>query len=116
MAHSAGRIWWLAGGARKLIGPQVVNKYTTISAMMYISLNVRASMIDMLSRLESGALYCIGGIAFVIVATYEVSGRIQFNTVGDQFSELPWLNELCLPTDDQRCHIGTTRGPSTLLT
>jgi len=64
MGLSAGRIWWLAGGARKLIGPKAVNKYTTISSMI----------------LESGALYCVGGIAFVIIAGYEANGLIQFNT------------------------------------
>jgi uncharacterized membrane protein len=33
-SHSAGRIWWLASGARVLIGQKVVDKYITISAMM----------------------------------------------------------------------------------
>ncbi|KAJ7822531.1 hypothetical protein B0H14DRAFT_2828346 [Mycena olivaceomarginata] len=56
MGLSAGRIWWLAGGARKLVGRKAVD------------------------NLESGALYCVGGIAFVIIAAYEVSDRIQFNT------------------------------------
>jgi len=65
MGLSAGRIWWLASGsgARRLVGQQVVDKYTTISAMM----------------LESGALYCAGSIAFVIVSGYELSGMLDTN-------------------------------------
>ncbi|KAJ7909981.1 hypothetical protein B0H13DRAFT_1877167 [Mycena leptocephala] len=53
----AGRIWWLAAGARQLMGRKVVDKYRTVSAMI----------------LESGALYCVGGIAFVIISAYELS-------------------------------------------
>ncbi|KAJ7909972.1 hypothetical protein B0H13DRAFT_2489019 [Mycena leptocephala] len=57
MGLSAGRIWWLAAGARQLMGRKVVDRYSTVSAMI----------------LESGALYCVGGIAFVIISAYELS-------------------------------------------
>ncbi|KAJ7732924.1 hypothetical protein DFH07DRAFT_968198 [Mycena maculata] len=52
MGLSAGRIWWLARSARQVMGRKITGKYYTICAMI----------------LESGALYCVGGIAYVIVA------------------------------------------------
>ncbi|KAF7368391.1 hypothetical protein MVEN_00161000 [Mycena venus] len=50
MSLTVGRIWSLAWAAR-LMGAKVASKYRTVSAMI----------------LESGALYLIGGLAFVIV-------------------------------------------------
>ncbi|KAJ7193119.1 hypothetical protein GGX14DRAFT_405732 [Mycena pura] len=49
----AGRIWWLARTARITLGAKVTSQYHTICAMI----------------LESGALYCAGGIALVVLAT-----------------------------------------------
>ncbi|KAJ7910936.1 hypothetical protein B0H13DRAFT_2272239 [Mycena leptocephala] len=50
----AGRIWWLARKARRLMGRKVISKYYTVCAMI----------------LESGALYCAGGIPFAVIAFY----------------------------------------------
>ncbi|KAJ6541792.1 hypothetical protein B0H19DRAFT_1268745 [Mycena capillaripes] len=50
---SAGRIWWLARTARFTLGAKVASQYYTTCAMI----------------LESGALYCAGGIAFLVLAT-----------------------------------------------
>jgi hypothetical protein len=50
--------------------------------MIYVSLNIRVPPIDILSRLESGALYCVGGIAFALISAYELSGRLNTDTVG----------------------------------
>jgi hypothetical protein len=71
------------------MGRKVVDRYSTVSAMMYVSLNVHVPLIDIPGRLESGALYCVGGIAFVIISAYELSSVsasfrcIDTNTVGD---------------------------------
>ncbi|KAJ7861612.1 hypothetical protein B0H13DRAFT_1900452 [Mycena leptocephala] len=54
-------------------------------------------------RLESGALYCVGGIAFAIISAYELSGRLNTDT----------LKQLSQLTDDQRCHIGPIGGNRT---
>ncbi|KAJ7142752.1 hypothetical protein C8R44DRAFT_761042 [Mycena epipterygia] len=54
MGLTVGRIWWLARSARHMMGRKVVNKYYTVCAMI----------------LESGALYCIGGICFIILAIH----------------------------------------------
>ncbi|KAJ7131193.1 hypothetical protein C8R44DRAFT_731453 [Mycena epipterygia] len=51
MGLTVGRIWWLARAARHTVGRKVVDRYYTVCAMI----------------LESGALYCIGGIAFLAV-------------------------------------------------
>ncbi|KAJ7473438.1 hypothetical protein FB451DRAFT_1249284 [Mycena latifolia] len=50
MALTAGRIWWIARGARAIMGPAVVKQYRTVIAMI----------------LESGALYCIPGLLYLI--------------------------------------------------
>jgi len=50
MALTAGRIWWIARGARAIMGPAVVKQYRTVVAMI----------------LESGALYCTPGILYLI--------------------------------------------------
>ncbi|KAJ6597806.1 hypothetical protein DFH09DRAFT_1304569 [Mycena vulgaris] len=50
MALTAGRIWWIARGARMVMGPAVVKQYRTVIAMI----------------LESGALYCTPGILYLI--------------------------------------------------
>ncbi|KAJ7687053.1 hypothetical protein B0H17DRAFT_1136558 [Mycena rosella] len=52
MALTVGRIWWLARQARKILGRNVADRYYTVCAMI----------------LESGALYLMGGIAFLVVA------------------------------------------------
>ncbi|KAJ7910933.1 hypothetical protein B0H13DRAFT_1876254 [Mycena leptocephala] len=54
MGLSAGRIWWLAHNAQELMGRKVTSKYYTVCAMI----------------LESGALYCAGGIPFAVIAFY----------------------------------------------
>jgi len=51
MALTAGRIWWIARGARAIMGPAVVKQYRTVIAMI----------------LESGALYCTPGLLYLIV-------------------------------------------------
>jgi hypothetical protein len=50
MALTAGRIWWIARGARVIMGPAVVKQYRTVIAMI----------------LESGALYCTPGLLYLI--------------------------------------------------
>jgi hypothetical protein len=50
MALTAGRIWWIARGARVIMGPVVVKQYRTVMAMI----------------LESGALYVTPGIVYLI--------------------------------------------------
>ncbi|KAJ7310024.1 hypothetical protein DFH08DRAFT_484450 [Mycena albidolilacea] len=50
MALTAGRIWWIARGARAVMGPTVVKQYRTVIAMI----------------LESGALYCTPGLLYLI--------------------------------------------------
>ncbi|KAJ7142716.1 hypothetical protein C8R44DRAFT_760998 [Mycena epipterygia] len=52
MGLTVGRIWWLARAARHTMGRKVADSYYTVCAMI----------------LESGALYCIGGIAYLVVA------------------------------------------------
>ncbi|KAF7378225.1 hypothetical protein MSAN_00247300 [Mycena sanguinolenta] len=52
MGLSAGRIWWLAHKARTMGDRKMTNRYHTICAMI----------------LESGALYCAGGITFIILS------------------------------------------------
>ncbi|KAJ7910917.1 hypothetical protein B0H13DRAFT_591664 [Mycena leptocephala] len=54
MGLSAGRIWWLAHKAQGLMGRTVTSKYYTVCTMI----------------LESGALYCAGGIPFAVIAFY----------------------------------------------
>ncbi|KAJ7215099.1 hypothetical protein B0H12DRAFT_358545 [Mycena haematopus] len=50
MALTAGRIWWIACGARVIMGPAVVKQYRTVIAMI----------------LESGAVYCTPGLLYLI--------------------------------------------------
>ncbi|KAJ7331549.1 hypothetical protein DFH08DRAFT_309664 [Mycena albidolilacea] len=52
MILTAGRIWWLAREARVVMGQKITNRYYTVCAMI----------------LESGALYCAGGIAYIIIS------------------------------------------------
>ncbi|KAJ7910932.1 hypothetical protein B0H13DRAFT_1876252 [Mycena leptocephala] len=54
MGLSAGRIWWLAHKAQGVMGRKVTSKYYTVCAMI----------------LESGALYCAGGILFAVAVFY----------------------------------------------
>ncbi|KAJ7142773.1 hypothetical protein C8R44DRAFT_761080 [Mycena epipterygia] len=51
MGLTIGRIWWLARAARHAMGRKVADRYYTICAMI----------------LESGALYFISGICFIVV-------------------------------------------------
>ncbi|KAJ7142723.1 hypothetical protein C8R44DRAFT_761012 [Mycena epipterygia] len=51
MGLTVGRIWWLAREARHVMGRKVADRYYTACAMI----------------LESGALYCLGGIVFLVV-------------------------------------------------
>ncbi|KAJ7628903.1 hypothetical protein FB45DRAFT_919503 [Roridomyces roridus] len=50
MALTAGRIWWIARGAREIMGPEVVKQYRTVVAMI----------------LESGALYVTPGVLYLM--------------------------------------------------
>ncbi|KAF7344005.1 hypothetical protein MVEN_01689900 [Mycena venus] len=50
MALTVGRIWWFAREARQVMGENIVRKYHTVCAMI----------------LESGALYFIGGVVFIL--------------------------------------------------
>ncbi|KAF8148345.1 hypothetical protein K438DRAFT_2027524, partial [Mycena galopus ATCC 62051] len=50
----AGRIWWLAHHARKVLGHKTTTRYNTACVMI----------------LESGALYCVGGIVYIILSLY----------------------------------------------
>ncbi|KAJ6579935.1 hypothetical protein DFH09DRAFT_1444197 [Mycena vulgaris] len=52
MGLTVGRIWWLARAAQLLQGPKVADRYRTVCAMI----------------LESGALYCAGGVVFVALS------------------------------------------------
>ncbi|KAJ7692533.1 hypothetical protein B0H17DRAFT_1330720 [Mycena rosella] len=68
---SVGRIWWLARAARMVLGPNIARKYHTVCAMI----------------LESGALYCIAGVGFVMVGLLVdidviVSGAVVAQVVG----------------------------------
>ncbi|KAJ6505325.1 hypothetical protein C8R45DRAFT_1209103 [Mycena sanguinolenta] len=55
MALSAGRIGWLASKSREVLGRKITTRYHTASAMI----------------LESGALYCAGGIAYIIISLHK---------------------------------------------
>ncbi|KAF8156461.1 hypothetical protein K438DRAFT_349631 [Mycena galopus ATCC 62051] len=55
MVPSVGRIWWLARRARQVLGNKRIDRYYTVCAMI----------------LESGALYCAGAIAFLILGFQE---------------------------------------------
>ncbi|KAJ7732926.1 hypothetical protein DFH07DRAFT_990523 [Mycena maculata] len=57
MGLSAGRIWWLARTASQTMGRKITGRYYAISAMI----------------LESGALYCVGGIVFLVISYQEVN-------------------------------------------
>ncbi|KAJ7154354.1 hypothetical protein C8R43DRAFT_440543 [Mycena crocata] len=72
MGLSAGRIWWLARQAQDVLGRRVTDKYYTVVAMI----------------LESGALYCLGGIAFIIVAFREASSTNPVITSGAVLGQL----------------------------
>ncbi|KAF7344807.1 hypothetical protein MVEN_01641800 [Mycena venus] len=50
MVLTVGRIWWLARAARQVMGKKVAGRYYTVCAMI----------------LESGALYFIGGLVFIV--------------------------------------------------
>ncbi|KAF8148353.1 hypothetical protein K438DRAFT_2027528 [Mycena galopus ATCC 62051] len=52
MMGSAGRIWWLALRAREVLGRKITTRYRTACIMI----------------LESGALYCVAGIVYIILA------------------------------------------------
>ncbi|KAJ6557084.1 hypothetical protein DFH09DRAFT_1488852 [Mycena vulgaris] len=52
MGLTVGRIWWLARAAQLVRGRQVADRYRTVCAMI----------------LESGALYCVGGIVFLVLS------------------------------------------------
>ncbi|KAJ6449753.1 hypothetical protein C8R45DRAFT_1114472 [Mycena sanguinolenta] len=63
MALTAGRIWWIARGARVIMGPVVVKQYRTVMAMI----------------LESGALYVTPGIVYLIqVGVRPSSSQVTF--------------------------------------
>ncbi|KAJ6482014.1 hypothetical protein C8R45DRAFT_1100403 [Mycena sanguinolenta] len=49
---SAGRIWWLARKARNVLGQKITTRYNTACVMI----------------LESGVLYCVGGIVYIILS------------------------------------------------
>ncbi|KAJ7200326.1 hypothetical protein GGX14DRAFT_466645 [Mycena pura] len=49
---SAGRIWWLARKARDVLGQKITTRYNTVCVMI----------------LESGSLYCVGGIVYIILS------------------------------------------------
>ncbi|KAJ7767663.1 hypothetical protein B0H16DRAFT_334878 [Mycena metata] len=71
MVLTAGRIWWIARTARTLLGPRVISKYHTACAMI----------------LESGAIYCVGAIAFATIGftldqVYWTTGAILGQLVG----------------------------------
>ncbi|KAJ7494144.1 hypothetical protein FB451DRAFT_1388251 [Mycena latifolia] len=51
MGLTVGRIWWLARAAREVLGKKVVKKYYTVCAMI----------------LESGSLFGVGGIAYIVM-------------------------------------------------
>ncbi|KAF8148342.1 hypothetical protein K438DRAFT_1989251 [Mycena galopus ATCC 62051] len=51
----SGRIWWLALKAREVLGRKITTKYNTACVMI----------------LESGALYCVGGIVYIILAFHQ---------------------------------------------
>ncbi|KAF8213021.1 hypothetical protein K438DRAFT_1957600 [Mycena galopus ATCC 62051] len=51
----SGRIWWLAHKAREVLGRKITTKYNTACVMI----------------LESGALYCVGGIVYIILAFHQ---------------------------------------------
>ncbi|KAJ7177402.1 hypothetical protein C8R43DRAFT_942676 [Mycena crocata] len=74
MGLSVGRIWWLARRARDVLGRRVTVKYHTVVAMII--------------SLESGALYCLGGIAFIIVACREASSTNPAITSGAVLGQL----------------------------
>ncbi|KAJ6514104.1 hypothetical protein DFH09DRAFT_1432977 [Mycena vulgaris] len=57
---SAGRIWWLARKARDVLGQKITTRYNTACAMM--------SLLTHVGSLESGVLYCIGGIVYIILS------------------------------------------------
>ncbi|KAF8213017.1 hypothetical protein K438DRAFT_1928130 [Mycena galopus ATCC 62051] len=50
----AGRIWWLAHNAQKVLGHKITTRYNTACVMI----------------LESGALYCVGGIIYIILSLH----------------------------------------------
>ncbi|KAJ7142725.1 hypothetical protein C8R44DRAFT_866030 [Mycena epipterygia] len=64
MGLTVGRIWWLARAARHVMGRKIANRYYTACAMI----------------LESGALYCIGGIAFLVVG-FVTHADVSFNLI-----------------------------------
>ncbi|KAJ7813325.1 hypothetical protein B0H13DRAFT_2382581 [Mycena leptocephala] len=49
---SAGRIWWLSRKARDVLGQKITTRYNTACVMI----------------LESGVLYCVGGIVYIILS------------------------------------------------
>ncbi|KAJ7910922.1 hypothetical protein B0H13DRAFT_1876241 [Mycena leptocephala] len=65
----AGRIWWLARKARRVMGQKETSEYYTVCAMI----------------LESGALYCAGGILFIVMVFYPFThrGLDTFDVVSD---------------------------------
>ncbi|KAJ7765913.1 hypothetical protein DFH07DRAFT_770053 [Mycena maculata] len=76
----AGRIWWLARTAQKVMGQRITSRYYTICAMI----------------LESGALYCASGIAYLIFTfrvygTYTTSGATSGAVVGQLVGIAPTI-------------------------
>ncbi|KAJ6506858.1 hypothetical protein C8R45DRAFT_923019 [Mycena sanguinolenta] len=59
MGLSAGRIFWLAWKAKQVLGKKLTTRYHTVCVMI----------------LESGALYCAGGIIYIILALHQPSDK-----------------------------------------
>ncbi|KAJ7463970.1 hypothetical protein FB451DRAFT_1264343 [Mycena latifolia] len=71
MGLTAGRIWWIVRVAHPIIGRKTTSRYYGVCAMI----------------LESGSLYCAGGIAFVIISistgtVYTTTGAVMGQLVG----------------------------------
>ncbi|KAF8144088.1 hypothetical protein K438DRAFT_1874546 [Mycena galopus ATCC 62051] len=60
MGLSVGRIWWAARKAREIVGPKMISRYYTVCAMI----------------LESGAVYCAGGIVFLILSVHHNTSEV----------------------------------------
>ncbi|KAJ7253173.1 hypothetical protein C8J57DRAFT_630312 [Mycena rebaudengoi] len=65
MGLTAGRIWWIARGARAIMGPHVTKQYRTVVAMI----------------LESGALYCVPGILYLVMLTVPFSTLVVYSAL-----------------------------------
>ncbi|KAJ7917418.1 hypothetical protein B0H13DRAFT_1870291 [Mycena leptocephala] len=58
----AGRIWWLACKGRDVLGQKITTRYNTACVMMSVL------PVTHVSSLESGVLYCVGGIVYIILS------------------------------------------------